>query len=70
MPLTLPNLITVVRLLLVPAVVVALAQEAYGWALVGFLAAGISDAVDGILARALHQHTPHRGGAGRCWLTS
>jgi len=55
--LTLPNLITSARLLLVPVVVVALAERAFGWALAGFLAAGFSDALDGYLARRLRQHS-------------
>jgi cardiolipin synthase len=55
--LTLPNLVTIVRLLLVPAVVATLAERAFGWALLGFLAAGFSDALDGYLARRLHQHS-------------
>lgn len=54
---TLPNLITSLRLLLVPAVVVALAERAFDWALGGFLAAGFSDALDGYLARRLRQHS-------------
>lgn len=57
MLLTLPNLVTVGRLGLVPLVVAALAAQAYGWALAGFLAAAISDAVDGILARLLNQRS-------------
>jgi cardiolipin synthase len=55
--LTLPNLITSLRLLLAPAVVIALAERALDWALAGFLAAGFSDALDGYLARRLHQHS-------------
>lgn len=57
MPLTLPNVITLGRLALVPLLVLALAMQAYGWALAGFLAAAISDAVDGILARLLDQRS-------------
>lgn len=50
-PVTIPNIITLLRLLLVPAVVYALLEGATGWALAGFLVAGISDGVDGWIAR-------------------
>ena len=49
--LTIPNIITLMRIFLVPAVVYALLEEATGWALAGFLVAGISDGVDGFIAR-------------------
>jgi len=52
---TWPNLITVLRLLLVPIVVIALLAGRRPEALVAFLAAGISDALDGFLARRLGQ---------------
>ena len=48
---TIPNLITLLRFFLVPAVVYALLEGATGWALAGFLIAGISDGVDGYIAR-------------------
>lgn len=47
----LPNLITLVRLLLVPAVVYALARAEYGIATGAFVLAGVSDGIDGWLAR-------------------
>jgi cardiolipin synthase len=47
----LPNLITFARLALVPLVGYALATAAYALALVAFLAAAVSDAVDGFIAR-------------------
>lgn len=55
--LTLPNAISLLRLLLVPVVVFALARGAYAVALASFVTAGLSDAADGYLARRLKQHT-------------
>jgi len=53
--LTIPNLITILRFLLVPGVVYALLSGEWGWAFAGFVVAGVSDAVDGFLARHLQQ---------------
>jgi cardiolipin synthase len=47
----LPNIITALRLLLVPAVVTALARGQLGIAAILFVLAGFSDGVDGWLAR-------------------
>lgn len=47
----LPNLLTVLRLLLVPPVAGLILLEAYGAALLAFAVAGFSDALDGFLAR-------------------
>jgi cardiolipin synthase (CMP-forming) len=49
--LSIPNLITLARILLVPVVVWAIASGAMQLAFLLFLAAGISDAVDGFLAK-------------------
>jgi len=49
--LSIPNLITLGRILLVPVVVWAIASDAMWIAFVLFLAAGVSDAVDGYLAK-------------------
>jgi len=49
--LSIPNLITLARILLVPVVVWAIASGQLGIAFVLFLAAGVSDAVDGFLAK-------------------
>src|SRR6266571_4191912 len=50
-----PNMITIMRLLLVPAVVLAMLQARWDWAFAGFLVAGISDGVDGFIARRYKQ---------------
>lgn len=55
--LTLPNLITLIRLFLVPAVVLALLSEANGWALACFVVAGASDGLDGWIARHFDQRS-------------
>jgi cardiolipin synthase (CMP-forming) len=49
--LSIPNLITLARILLVPVVVWAISSGEMGVAFLLFLAAGISDAVDGFLAK-------------------
>ena len=54
---TIANLITIMRFLLVPAVVFALLSNRVGLAFAGFLIAGISDAVDGFVARHFNQRT-------------
>lgn len=46
-----PNLISVVRLLLVPLTVWLLISGAYGYAFTTFVVAGVSDGIDGYLAR-------------------
>ncbi|SFU55614.1 CDP-diacylglycerol--glycerol-3-phosphate 3-phosphatidyltransferase [Methylobacterium sp. 174MFSha1.1] len=50
-PRSLPNLITAARLALVPVVVWAIAREAWGAAFLVFALAGVSDGIDGFLAR-------------------
>ncbi len=54
---TIPNIITIMRFLLVPAIVYALLSGSLGWALVTFLVAGISDGVDGFIARQFNQRS-------------
>ncbi|MFN2310098.1 MAG: CDP-alcohol phosphatidyltransferase family protein [Gammaproteobacteria bacterium] len=52
-----PNLITVARLLLVPPIIACLLSERYGWGLVLFVIAGVSDALDGFLAKQFGWHS-------------
>ncbi len=49
-----PNLITVARIALVPVLILALREDAYDFALVIFIVAGVSDAVDGFIAKRFH----------------
>lgn len=51
MPINLPNLITVIRILLVPVTVWLIVQGAYMLSFVAFLVAGISDGIDGFIAK-------------------
>lgn len=53
----LPNTITVIRMLLVPVLVCLLLRGAFGGALWLFLAAGISDVLDGFIARRFNLGT-------------
>jgi cardiolipin synthase len=54
---TIPNLITIGRFLLVPAVVFALLAGHMDWALLCFVVAGVSDGVDGFIARHFDQRS-------------
>ena len=54
---TIPNFITIFRFILVPFVIYALFKGQTGLALAGFLIAGISDAVDGFIARRYNQRS-------------
>jgi cardiolipin synthase len=55
--LTAPNQLTLVRMAFVPFVVIKLVEGHYKGALILFLFAGLSDGLDGLLARRLHQQT-------------
>ena len=57
MVITIPNLISILRLLLVPGVVLAMLQARWDWAFAGFVVAGISDGVDGFIARQFNQRS-------------
>lgn len=54
---TIPNLITILRLILVPGVVLAMMQGRWDWAFAGFAVAGASDGVDGFIARRFDQRS-------------
>lgn len=54
---TVANMITILRFVLVPGVVLAMLSGSWGWAFVGFVVAGISDGVDGFVARHFNQRS-------------
>lgn len=54
---TLANRLTTMRICLVPALVIFVTYGYYGWSLVIFLVAGITDALDGMAARLMKERT-------------
>lgn len=52
-----PNLLTLLRLLTIPFLLIAILEGHVGVAFALFLLAGLTDAFDGLLARVLHQST-------------
>lgn len=52
-----PNFLTLLRIILVPAIVIFLIQDEYLKALIVFVIAGLTDALDGALARLLNKQT-------------
>lgn len=54
---TLANQLTILRMCLVPVLVILLVYGYYGWALIVFIIAGITDALDGLFARIRHEST-------------
>jgi cardiolipin synthase len=56
--LTIPNLITLVRILMTPLFIIFLIQGRYKKALIVFLLAGVTDLADGLIARTWHQKSP------------
>ncbi len=55
--LTLANQLTLLRLLLIPGFVLFVVYGRFGWALVTFAVAGLTDALDGLVARRANQRT-------------
>jgi cardiolipin synthase len=52
-----PNTLTILRILLIPVFITALDYRKYDYALYIFVAASLSDMVDGLWARLKHQRT-------------
>ena len=57
MSLTLANQLTLIRLALVPAFVILVLYGRMGWALAAFVTAGITDGLDGLIARWTNKRT-------------
>ena len=55
--LTAPNQLTLMRMMFVPFVIIKLVEGHYSTALILFVLAGMSDGLDGLLARTLKQQT-------------
>jgi cardiolipin synthase len=53
-----PNQLTLIRLGFLPFLIIAIHYDRYDWALGILIAAGLSDGLDGLLARVLNQRTP------------
>jgi cardiolipin synthase len=53
----LPNILTLTRVLMIPFFVIFIINKHFGWALITFMIAGITDGVDGLIARITHQRT-------------
>jgi cardiolipin synthase len=54
---TAPNLLTLLRICLAPFLVAAILEDRFRLSFILFVAAGLTDAMDGLLARALKQRT-------------
>ncbi len=52
-----PNQLTMLRMMFLPFIVLTMLDKHYNWALTLFILAGLSDGLDGLLARRLHQQT-------------
>lgn len=52
---TVPNQITFLRLGFIPLFIILIDYERYGWALIVLIVAGLTDGIDGLLARRLNQ---------------
>ena len=55
---TLPNLLTIFRMVLIPVFVSMLFYQRFVWALGAFVVAGVTDGLDGLLARRFQQQSP------------
>jgi len=56
--LTVPNQLTFLRLGFLPFFIIAIKYDRYDWALSILIVAGLTDSLDGLLARGLNQRTP------------
>ena len=54
---SLPNILTLIRVLLIPMFVILIINKRLDWAFLTFAIAGITDGLDGLIARLTHQRT-------------
>ncbi|MBI4483222.1 MAG: CDP-alcohol phosphatidyltransferase family protein [Acidobacteria bacterium] len=54
---TYANQLTILRMIFVPVIVLLLVYQHFGWALLAFVLAGLTDALDGLIARRFGQKT-------------
>ena len=52
---TIPNILTMSRMVLTPLVALFIVRQEFGWALWGLLAAGVTDGLDGFIAKWFNQ---------------
>nr|MDJ0990524.1 CDP-alcohol phosphatidyltransferase family protein [Desulfobacterales bacterium] len=52
-----PNVLTLARILITPLFIICLIKGAYSMALLVFILAGVTDGLDGLLARLMDQKT-------------
>ena len=52
-----PNILSITRIILILPLILLLVNKLYGWALAVFIAAALTDAIDGALARVLRQRS-------------
>jgi cardiolipin synthase (CMP-forming) len=57
LPISIPNILTILRILLTPLFLIVLLRHNYPLALAIFIVAGVSDALDGFVARYFNQRT-------------
>ncbi|MFQ5702192.1 MAG: CDP-alcohol phosphatidyltransferase family protein, partial [Acidobacteriota bacterium] len=57
MGLTLANVLTILRMVVIPFFIMAIGYNRSGWALILFVAAGLTDLLDGLIARVWKQQT-------------
>lgn len=57
MPINIPNALTILRIVLVPVFLHLLFEDRFGYAIAVFAAAGVTDAVDGFIARTFNRKT-------------
>src|SRR4030067_1089355 len=53
----LPNALTLIRVFLIPVFVILIINRYFGWAAITFAIAGVTDGIDGLIARLTHQRT-------------